>query len=284
MADLKAGYIGIAQLESGLKIRCIDFNVNPQQDALFYNHAIGLNDTVPTNSSTKGEVVGTIQTQRRIWRPSPIALSGGMSFPATEGNLQEMFDHMKYGTYFNLDFEYYCETQRKFTNCRLNSYNFSITAGDIINTTVDLQALDVEDNTGHIGNSDPEKLITWDKVEISISGDSGIDNSYIQGLDINVNNNLTPIYTANPGTAMDNLLPYDLRLGMQEVTGNLTLFLKEGREYIPTTLTDAIVISITAPSFTTDVNVVLRPRDLNGAIGPIVTSIPFVGVDKAFGE
>ena len=60
--------------------------------------------------------------------------------------------------------------------------------------------------------------------------------------------------------------------------------MREGREYIPTSLTDVIVLTLTCPSFTTDINMVLKPRDLSGVVGPIITTIPFVGVDKAFGD
>ncbi len=66
--QVRPGYMGLAVVD-GTQFRCTSFSVNPNQDVLFYNHVIGLKDTVPSDSATKGEDLSKINTQRRIWRP-----------------------------------------------------------------------------------------------------------------------------------------------------------------------------------------------------------------------
>ena len=49
------GYMGYAQVGS-YKIRCTDFNVYLKQDNIFYDHTIGLRDSVPDDILTsKGD-------------------------------------------------------------------------------------------------------------------------------------------------------------------------------------------------------------------------------------
>lgn len=285
MSSLKVlpGYIGI--LKTGAQsIRCTSFSVNPNQTSTFYNHVIGLNDTVPSDDSTKGEDVGVIQTQRRIWRPSPISISGGIGFPATENSLVTFFDYAKYGNYFDIDFTYYCGFSKKYGNCRVNGFDFSIVAGDILNINTDVMGMSAEPTTP-TGDYyiTPEKLITWDTVSVSAASMPFVmDRTLIRGLNFKINNNAAPVYvSANPPT----LLPSDLRLGMQEVSGSITIYLDSGYEYIPTTLGSYSVLTVNvAESWSTNIYVVFQSNKMEGLVGPVVTELPFVGVDKAFGE
>lgn len=271
----------------GIKIRCTDFNINPSQNFLFYDHVIGLNDTVPTDNSTKGEEVGVIQTQKRIGRPSVISIGGGFSFPATgavsSNNFEKLFEHAKIGDYFTFDFQYHRglgQDARRFIDCRVNQFTFSITAGDILNISVDIFAKDMEES-GSVSNYQiAEKLITWDKVTVNADGVTG--DSGIQGVEFSINNNIQNIYTVIPD--QDNkLLPKDLRLGMQEVTGNISVYNIPGQSFITTT-TGSTDISITAPGWSKTIKSILKPQEMGGTLGPIITSVPFVGVDKPFGD
>ena len=286
MANLCPGYIGMLEVDSTL-IRCTDFNVNPSQDFLFYDHVIGLNDTVPIDNSTKGEEVGAIQTQKRIGRPSTISIGGGFSFPATgsqgSNNFEKLFEHAKLGDYFDLDFQYHRgsdQTARRFIDCRVNQFTFSITAGDILSISVDVLSKNMEESGGVTNYIEAEKMITWDKVTVSAGGvtsDSGI-----QGLEFSINNNLKNIYTVDPEP--DNkFLPKDLRVGMQEVEGNISVYNIPGKSFI-TTITGITEISVAAPGWSTPINSILKPQEVAGTLGPIISSVPFVGVDKAFGN
>lgn len=279
------GYIGVAQI-GGTIFRVSDFSVNPSQDFLFYDHVIGLNDTVPAGSLTKGESVGTIQIQKRIGRPSPISINGGFSFPATESGVYPiLFEHAKYGTYFNLDFQYHRGggiENRSFTDCRVNNFSFSATAEDIVNITTDVFAKGIEDpGTVVRPYQTAEKLITWDKVVISASGITTTDG--IQGINFSVNNNLKNIYTTKSSfQEPENLLPFDIRVGMQEVTGSLAVYNIPGVPLI-TSSTGESTIAVTLPGLSFTIHVVLKPQELAASVGPIITIVPFVGVDFALG-
>jgi len=295
MATVNPGYKGIATID-GKQIRCSDFGCNQNQEVLFYNHTIGLNDTIPTNANTKGEAVGVIQTQQKFMRPSPISIEGGMSFPATKSlnnniNFEDIFDFAKYGNYFDIDYKHYCEGGRKFFNCRVNTFEFSVTAGDIVNIVLTVMGMDMEDSDSLVSYTDPEKMITWDGVSVDFEGDTGgVDLSdSIRSLSFNINNNITPIYTAIPNTSIGdidsykNFLPKDLRIGMQIVTGSLEIYVKDGRDFLDP-LTGQGVLSVSCGSFNTDINAIFAPKQIPGAVGPVIIIVPFVGVDKAFGD
>lgn len=295
MSNVKTGYMGIASIDTGgdtFLIRCTDFNLNPQQDVSFYDHVIGLNDTIPVDSDTKGEEVGVIQTQKKYWRPSPITIQGGMSFPAAYPNIpgssinfQSLFDFAKYGDYFDLDFKYFCGSGRKFENCRVNNFSLSVMSGDIVNISVDIMSKNMIDSDSIETTSVAQKLITWDKVQLTLNGDLGgiADVNNLQGFDFTINNNAQAIHTASPSDQTNKLLPYDLRLGTQEVTGTLYIYKKQGHDFLLPTTSNAIM-DLTIGSFNTPIYAVIKPKQISGVIGPVILNIPFVGIDKVFGD
>lgn len=279
MAIPQSGYIGILSL-NGKKIRCTSFSINPNQTSLFYNHVIGLNDTVPNGDGTKGEAVGIIQTQRRIWRPSTVSISGSISFPATKDNIKAIFDYAKYGNYFDITFNYYCKEGKTFKYCRINGFELSVQSGDIVNISLDIVCKDIGDSTVEMTYNDAEKLITWDKV--SVTG-SGFDSNGINGFSFKINNNAMPIYISQDPSSTDStgLKPFDLRLGMQEVTGSIMVYLKAGEEFIDAN--GLVPITVTVDTWSTTINAVFQSNRMDGLVGPVMTELPFVGVDKAFG-
>jgi len=44
-----------------------------------------------------------------------------------------------------------------------------------------------------------------------------------------------------------------------------------------------ITLGLNISDFTTDINCILQPSAINGAISSIFSVIPFIGVDKPFG-
>jgi len=290
---VQPGFIGIATIE-GRKIRCTSFDVNPNQTSLFYDHTIGIRDTVPITSATKGEQdpltphgSNVRNTQKRIWRPSTIEVSGGISFPATVLDsgysfCSRLFNIAGWADYFDLDFWYYCGNGKTFSDCRVNTFGFNIQAGDILNIDASVMGKDIADATPpEVFHKEAEKLVTWDVVNITVSGYTPLENLLITGFNFQINNNLSNIYT-NGSVAVPNLKPHDIRAGMQEVTGSLSIYLEQGQEFIPISLTTPAEIAISCPSLNTTMHVVFQSNKMSGAIGPIVTEIPFVGVDKYF--
>jgi len=276
MSNLCPGYTGLLFGPEESKIRCTDFGVIRQQPPLFYDHVIGLRDTIPVGMETKGEGA-TINIQKTIERPGVKIISGGFSFPATELNCGVFFDKMKYGDYFDFAFIYSgADKGFKFIDCRVNTYSFSVTAGDIATISVDILGKDAEPYGRKSEYVVAEKMITWDKVQVANApgGSSGV-----QGIDFSVNNNLIPIYTSNNNVS-ENLKVKEIRVGMQEMTGALTVYRKYDANFdlsSPTTMT------LTCPGLATPLNVVFQPTQPASALGPIITKIPFTGIDKAFG-
>lgn len=289
MANVNPGFKGVATIASE-NIRCTDFSVNPQQSMLFYDHVIGMNDTIPTGSETKGETPGVIQTQKKYNRPSPIVISGEFSFPATVNNgddtpnFESIFNYAKYGNYFPITYRHYCKDGREYSDCRISSFNLSVTSGDIVNISAEVHAKNITDISNDLDFETRQKIITWDQTHIDIvEGDSaGFTTNAIQSLELSVNNNLTEVYTAKPNENGNGLLPRDLRLGMQEVTGNIGIYLNQGRNFLDIS-TNKLQLKLTIAGFETYIYCVLHPKKIDGIVGPVIVSVPFVGVDKAFG-
>jgi hypothetical protein len=105
----------------------------------------------------------------------------------------------------------------------------------------------------------------------------------IQGIDFSINNNLKNIYTNAIGTEANNLLPTDIRIGMQEVTGNLSVYNIPGNTFISSG-TEESIINVGAPGFNEQLHVVFKPQEISASLGPVITKVPFVGVDYALGE
>lgn len=282
---VRAGYMGIANL-GGTQVRCTSFSVNPNQDVLFYNHVIGLKDTIPSNSATKGENLSAVNIQRKIWRPSPISIAGGISFPVTQNSLKYVFDTARQGNYFDLDFAYYCGSNtnaRTFNDCRVNGFDLSAQAGDIVNVNMDVVAKNVTEKSTYAWFRTPQKLITWDKVQVQVSNAPfAVNSQMINGFSFKINNNVQTIYTAGTTTTDASLLPYDLRIGMQEVSGSLRVYLDAGRELIPINLSKEAKISVKMPSLSFIMTVVFKSNQIEGLVGPVITELPFVGVDYSF--
>jgi hypothetical protein len=286
MADIEPGYIGISDVD-GTLFRCTDFNVNANQDFEFYNHTIGLNDTIPADDATKGEDIGVHQTQRTFVRPGRWSLGGSVSFPATNdtATVSKFFESIKTGSVIDaLTMWYYCKNGRTYKDCRTDSFTLDVTAGDIVNVTAGVKAKTFDENGGDQPSFQvAQKLVTWDEFDISVAG-AAFDDSLIKSFSLAVNNNAQEIYTLDPDNDQSELGPHDIRLGMQEVSGTITIYLRDGDVLLPDCVDPAVptVINIGFAGWNTNINVLFLPIKSSAAIGPVTTTIGFVGIDKAF--
>jgi len=279
---LKGGYMGLCQV-NGIDLRVTSFNVNVKQEAEFYEHIIGLRDSIPSGLGTKGDV-GALNVQKYFWRPGVKICQGNFSFPVTVSSLQEFYDLAKTGDYFNLDYYYDCDNvKRSYVDCRVNSLSFSCTAGDTVNLNVDIMGRKLEsEGGGIISYQSSQKLVTWDALEITSSSSNGV-----QAFNFNVNNNCKPIYTAGANDT-ENLFPKGIRVGMQNVTGSIVYYTK-GVSYDgldPSTSSDTINIKITTGcggSFSESLTVVYTPIERQGNTKLPLHTLPFVGVGNALG-
>lgn len=279
MARVLPGYIGILDSSYG-KIRCSEFNVVREQNPLFYDHTIGLRDTIPQGNTTKGEGED-INLQKTIMRHGTKIISGSFSFNPDESTSIPFFEEAKRGTDLDMSFGYICSTAStngfNFSLCRVNSFSLTATAGDIVSVSVDVMGKIAESTNITTDYSDAKKLITWDKVSV-IGKTIGVV-SGVQAFSLNINNNLMPIYTANSNYD-ENLLPLKLRVGMQEVTGSITIYGVQASDF---TISNEEEIELTVGDFSTPINLVFNTYRPEGLVGPIITTIPFVGIDRAFG-
>jgi hypothetical protein len=274
--SINSGFLGLAEV-NGSKLRCRDFSMNPRQDALFYDHIIGLRDNIPsTLFSGKGDV-GELNPQKVIWRPSVKICQGGIGYPLIGAD--PLFQLAKTGTSFPLTFAYDCESARTFTGCVVNTYSFSITAGDIASITADIMAITVED-AEPLGRYDmEEKIVTWDDFDVIATGGP---NAEIQSMTFTVNNNCKPIYTAGANqVGASNLNPLTIRVGMQEVSGSISYY---GKGANLLSIGGDGIITISSTMFNVDLNVLFKPQERAASIGPVISQLSFVGRDYALGE
>jgi len=285
-------------------IRCTDFGVNLEQDVKFYEHTIGLRDTIPTNGAqTKGEQTDPVDVnyQKYFFRPGVKIIRGSMGFPATIENLETVFYLAKTGQNFKLTFYYDCNIKREYTKCKINSFTFNATAGDIITVTLDIIGRFItESYNKHTDYTVIQKLITWDVVKptiiLNVLNSSGTVvhttlTDPIKTMEFTVNNNCIPIYTSG-GNSKNSLFPLDIRVGMQEVTGSLSYYIKGTgiNALSPNATTSTIKIYMEDPDALPDpfvfdhtLNVILKPIQRSGAIGAVISTLAFVGIDHALG-
>ena len=282
------GYIGIAKIGSA-KIRCSGFNVNPVQNILWYDHIVGLRDSTPTTLGAKGEATSFPNNlQKTFFRPSVKIIQGTMDFPLTENIGDTIFQIASTGEWFDLEFDYYCESSRTFVDCKINSYTLSVRAGDIATVSLNIIGIGMSETISvqTVGNyTDAEKLVTWDTMDITISN-SGQTWDGLSSFDMTINNNVQPVYTSGANQRTGNpvandLNPFTLRVGMQHVTGTVTKYNKNYR----TREVDGVPISILVQypqAVTIDMLTLFKPMTVDGVVGPIISAYGYEALDKHF--
>lgn len=292
------GYMGIVKITEGITsatMRCSSTSINVTQEIESYDHVIGINDTVPTTKATKGEAIGTIQTQKILLRPSVIAISGGLSFPTTENQTKFIFELAKYGKEFEVEINYlYSATGnvskgRKFKKCRVNTMGLQLAGGEVGNMDLNIMAQSWEDCHETIYDTS-KRLANWaTNTSFTLGGISITDGSppIIESFDLQINNNANAVYRNQGGDNVTNanLYPFEIRLGKQEVSGSVGVYLyaNESLDCETGAMTQQTI------SFSFDniaaqtINVLWKRRQIDAVVGPVMTSLQFMGVEKAFG-
>lgn len=289
---LNGGYMGLCEI-NGLKIRVSSFNVNVKQEAEFYDHIIGLRDSFPKGLDTKGDIgpsnpdlSNKINPQKYLWRPGTKICSGSFSFPATVTNLNTVFDLARTGDDFNLRFNYaYNDVQRLFTFCKINSFSFVSSAGEVATLQVDVMGRGMEESTGSNQSTLAEKLLTWDQIKVTASRNT----NPIKLLNFTVNNSCIPIYTAGENLHNE-LFPKKIRVGMQQVSGTIVFYIKGlgfedlDKDTTSDTINITIVDGCNNDAFDETLCVIYKPIERAGSLKELLHTLPFVGVGSALGE
>ncbi len=276
MANLVyAGYMGLAIID-GTKIRCSDMSISNAQNVHYYDHTIGLRDSIVTGSAVKGDV-GNLNYQKYIWSPENEIAQGTISFPVTEkSGLQKCFDLIKTGDSFSCTIDNDCQIGQNFEKCRAETFTLSLQAGQPATVSFGVMGIFKDESTGASNYNTAEKIITWDKMNISTALTT---TDSIESFDLSANNECIPIYTNNA-----TLKPYAIRVGKQTVSGNLKYYVKGRSHQSLTYSTSSQPITLTiGDSFTETITVIYQPIQRPGSPSTIIHTIPFVGYGKALG-
>jgi len=283
LGTIKPGYMGIASI-AGNKLRCNDFSMQAIQSPLFYDHIFGLRDSVAGGGadifSGKSDTAA-LKPQKKIMRPSVKIYQGGISYPITGLSADPLFEYARTGDDFEVSVAYTCGIIRVFSACKINTYSFTATAGDICTVSADIIGVACADGAYDERYEEEEVLLTWD--DISVSVDLGGSDDAIRAITFNVNNNCKPVYTAG-GNITYSLDPVKIRVGMQEVNGSIEYYNKGVDLLYLESVETSSAITITGDGINMKLHVVFKPQERSSAVGPIISSLPFVGVDWALGE
>lgn len=293
MAIVNAGYMGVCSIQDEF-FRCSTFDVGYKQSSEFYDHVLGLRDVLPggvfsadTTKSTYNEPFPVFNPQRIFWRRTKGIVDGSFSMPLVDDKQFSWFEWARTGQYLPaFYFLYYCNgVARGFNKCRVDNYDLKLEAGDYAVETVGVVGAEIIENDS-IQNgpsyTTAEKLVTWDKSTIAITGLQELDLK-ITSFNLKINNNCKPVWTSGRNNNLDNvrkLLPYDIRVGMQEVTGDIS-FYNKGTSL--NTVNGIYQISVTIGTRSFVINALFEPVSRSGMIGPITSTLSFTGVDYALG-
>ena len=273
MLNVYAGYIGTVDIDD-VKVRCTDASTNIEQSSEFYDHIIGLRDSIPSSGSSTKTDAGNVNYQKYIWRPGVRIVNGNVSFPMTKEAFRKVWDLARKADSFTMIQEFTCGIRRTFSNCKVSSFNFNATAGDIVNCSVSIMSNYVEEDsttTKAPANITSQKLITWDVIAIS----TPISSNAIQALDFTVDNPCKPIYTSG------NLWPREIRIGMQEMTGTITFYTKGNDLTLLTADSASTYIDLDIDGIERRLNVIFMPIQRSGSINAQEYPLGFVGAGKA---
>lgn len=214
--NVRAGYRGLAKI-GDKQVRFADASIAAKQ-------SIEAPDMVMGDWDHDAYVYGKIEVGGTISGPVTQSFADG-----ADSLLQWACKRDSCGalTANDVTLYYYCGYSRQFTNLLVNSLNVSVTAGDIAQFSLDVMGTGVEEpvveDPPHY--TTPEKVLTWDKVNVTVSGDcaeASLDPEELKytSFDFTISNNLEAVYALGQA----NLFPYDIVPGLRSVTGSVSVY------------------------------------------------------------
>jgi hypothetical protein len=227
MATITPGFRGLARIGSN-KVRFNSCTLNAVQEVEAPDLVMG-DDTHDAWAYGKIEVAGAIS--------GPVTESTGAFINA----LDQATGVSGGGLGAEIDVHYYAGFDRRFGGCELNSFSFTITAGevvtfnlDIIGETVDTDPYGATSGTTVASNTTftkGEKLVTWDKAVLRVSGLKEDDSftfadvaqlSGLQSFTFNASNNITRQFIISESSLFGDLVE-----GMKAVTGSVVSYIEQ---------------------------------------------------------
>jgi len=287
MANVHPGYRGLADIAGVGQVRFADANITARQE-------INAPDLIMGDWDHDAYVYGPIEVGGTISGPvTETFVSGGAG-----GSLWD-WGVKRYGTCGTLNTDtvtlyYYCggsdAKNRTFSNMLVNSLNFSCAAGDIANFSIDI----IGTAAGAWGVADPppftteEKLVTWDKVSVSISpGDENFTppaNIAYSNFEFTIGNNVETVYALN----QPNLFPYELVPGLRTITGSISVYNTPESDGVDTwddyLASGMGTIGFDIGGLTISMKARFHRVEPTSATGPIISTIGFTGVGHQTGS
>jgi hypothetical protein len=279
MAIVNPGYRGLASLGSVGNIRFASADLAAKQEVRAEDLIMG-------------------DWDRDAWVYGPITVGGSMSGPVTETFTDGggVFDwacnrELDCGELSEEDVTiyYYCDEAtggraRLFSGMQVNSMQFSVTAGDIANFTLDLKARTA--GSGWTDQTPPhftkaEKLITWDKVQVTVPGHTSVN---YQSFEFTVNNNLTEAYSLSQA----DLYPVAIVPGLRHISGSLTTYnapdgFDGALSWDDYLATDVVPVTFNIGGLAIVMNVVFHRIVPSSQVGLITSTVAFTGVTHQSG-
>jgi len=197
----------------------------------------------------------------------------------------------------NTTLYYYCGGSdyraRQFLNMYVNTLGFSCAAGDIAQFNIDIMGSGLGPNNGWL-NSDPphfttaEKLITWDRVTLSITPGPNPEftppvNIAYSNFDFSIANNLQVVYSLGQA----NLFPFEIVPGLRTITGSISVYntpRADGKDrWIDYLAADVSTINFNIGGLTLSMKVRFHRIEPASSVSPIISTIGIVGVTHQTG-
>jgi len=294
MGNVFPGYRGLADIAGVGQVRFADAGITARQE-------INAPDLIMGDWDHDAYVYG------------PIEVGGSISGPVTEtfvsgsGGGTGIWDwgvkrNGDCGTLTEADVTlyYYCggttNRAREFVDMLVNSVNFSCAAGDIAQFSIDVLGKGVNDIGGTNGwlstdkppFTDAEKLITWDKVGVTITvGDEDFTlptNIAYSNFEFTISNNLETVYSLGQA----NLFPFEIVPGLRTITGSISVYntpqadgVNAWDDYPDAARVSTIAFDIGGLPLTMKCR--FHRVEPASSVGPIISTIGFTGVSHQTG-
>lgn len=278
---INAGYMGLAQIGSQ-KIRFADGSISAKQE-------VTVPDLVMGDYDRDSFYYGAITIDGSLSGPIDTA------FGTSIWNWVVNRDACGLLTAEAIDIWYYCgdgTNHLSIPQALANNMTITATAGDVANFSVDVVGAAQDGNEPVFDSETPptddeiRKLITWDAMDLTMTGNDGItgfDTALVSAFELTVANNVTPVYSLN----QTNLFPADLITGLRQVSGSITVY-NVGIETFGAL--DAFTgygtgtgsVTFTVGGLTVSADVKWHRINPTSSPGPITSTIAFTGVGPQF--
>lgn len=275
--SINAGYMGLAQI-GGATLRFSDASISAKQEVV-------IPDLVMGDYDHDSWYYGPISIDGSISGPIDEAFSGDIwTWATSRGSCGELTDQ-------ELIISYFCSqggtNGLRVPQALANTLTINATAGDVANFSVDVIGSGKDGNDPEFGNqtlsdTDTRRLVTWDKLGLTITGNDGIvfTDEVISAFEISIANNVTPAYSLGSGT----LWPTELIAGIRTITGSITVYNIPAGPFDMVSWDNYSTNSIGTVSFnlgtggTKSVNVRWHRISPTATPGPVTATMAFSGV------